>query len=287
MHGSNLCKIKNPEVLNYYFDYRTKELTVTAGNSLLIENPLLGYGIKIDLENFSYNLSNDEVSFKYSCFFEDLKKNRTKDIIANRNAAYKGSSMHFMRSIFANRLVNEGFQIFKYTTIANLEKMRVKGIFLNKVAEAYEKEDNPNLSLQKLFKRDTAIYYERVLREKDALSFKADEVAALKLTAKDKSTRTVNFDFADTLLVNFHKDGIKKAYLPISVNGVKSTPISKSHAENRPPLSTYMYFFETGGINIQNNGYYPEFRLFMYGDMAERRIANALPYDYEPAEDLE
>ena len=289
MHGSNLCKIKNPEVLNYYFDNRTKELTVTASNSLLFENPLLGFNIKIDLENFSYNLTNNEVAFKYSCFFEDLKKNKTKskEVTNNRIMAYKGSSMHFMRSLFANRLIDEGFQIFKYSTIANLEKKRVKDIVLRAIAETYEKEENPNVAIQRLYKRDTALYYEKVLKDKDALSFKVDEIGALQLTVKDKLTRTINFDFADTLLVNYHRDGIKKAVIPISVNGMKASPTPKTHGENRPPLSTYLYFFEAGGINIQNNGYYPEFSLFMYGDMAERRIASALPYDYEPSEDLE
>ena len=72
----------------------------------------------------------------------------------------------------------------------------------------------------------------------------------------------------------------KRPGLPIGTyDGPK---IKKDPNDDIPPLTTYLYFFEAGGVNIENTGYYPDFRLFMYGDMAERRIANALPYDFQP-----
>ncbi len=288
-HGSSICKITNPEVLDYYFDDDTKQLTVKANKPLEIENLNLGYKIKLDLENFEFNLVSNEVAFKYSCLYEDLRRNkfRNTEIINTRNLAYKGSSMHLMRSLYLNRLVEAGFILYQYKADKNTEKTRVKEIILKRMAEAYANGDKPDVSLPYLFSKDTAAYYATVMKQLDVKKFDAVEVGALKLTEKDKSSRTVNFNFTDTLLVNYKKYIVDpKTRVPVHTLGqTVYRRVELSEEDSKPPLATFMYFFAPGGVNIERNGYYPEFSLFMYGDMAERRIANALPFDFEPKED--
>ncbi len=287
-HGSSICKITNPEALDYYFDDETKQLTVKANKPLEIENLNLGYKIRLDLENFEFNLLSNEVAFKYSCFYEELKRNkfRNTEVINNRNLAYKGSAMHFMRNLYLNRLIEAGFQLYRYKADKNIEKKRVKKIILERMAKAYATEDKPNVSIEYLFNKDTAAYYTSVMKQVDVKKFDAVEVGALQLTEKNKATRTVNFKSSDTLLVNYKKYIVDpKTRVPVHTLGQTIyRRVELSDVDSKPPLVTCMYFFEPGGINIERNGYYAEFSLFMYGDMAERRIANALPFDFEAKE---
>ncbi|MCY1538524.1 hypothetical protein D9M68_740700 [compost metagenome] len=80
-------------------------------------------------------------------------------------------------------------------------------------------------------------------------------------------------------MVNYDKNKLKRDKLLAG-----QLAANKDNPEFAKPLylSTYLYFFKEGGVNIQRNGYYPEFSLYMWGDMAERRIGISLPYDFDP-----
>ncbi len=285
VHRGDFCKITNPEVLNYDYDVNTKKLSVTASGALLIENLHLGYKINLDLEEFEYNFLSDDVSYKYTSLYEELKKNKpftAAQITLNRNQAYYGSAMHFMRSLYSNQLVSEGFNTFKYLTIANVEKKRVADLIRVAIAGKYETELNPKVLLTSLFSRDSAAYYASVMKQPNAKSVKVEEVATQTLISKNRLYRTINFNFADTLRIDYSRKIPEKVAQPTSQ--LKQQTAAKpqiGHGISRP-LTTYLYFFEPGGVNIENTGYYPDFKLFMYGDMAERRIGSALPYDFEP-----
>lgn len=281
-HFANGCKITNPETLVFYFDKETNELSVFAKSSLIIENNTMAYKIKLDLENFKYAFNTDVLQVNYSTFFEDLPiaKNRESAISSMRESAYYGSQMHFMRSVYGNNLTREGFVLYAYRTIKNTEKERISKIVQLRIGQRFAEKNSPNYEIRSLFSnKDTIGYYQTVMKQNDIIALDTTKVSLRKLAVLNREMSTVKFNFKDTLMINY------KPNLPLrqKATGKEVAEIKKSHGSQKSKgLNTYMYFIEEGGINIQPNGYYPELRLFIYGNMSERRISQLLPWDYEP-----
>lgn len=284
--GANNSKLKNIDALYFDFDQTTNNLKVYAKEPLIVENNFLNYEMKIDLDQFEYNFNSNEIIFKYFVFYSNNQKSSLSknEIEKNRLFAYEGSNMHFMRSLFKDSYNVEPshFYIFKYSATQNKEKQRVNEIIRQKTAETYVKYQNPNTQLSNLFTKDTAAYYLNILKEKDTLNVKTEPIEARFFTKKDKYTRTVNFNFPDTILIQYDKNKLSEGQLRKFIIGKdKSDKIKPDY------LSSYFYFFKDAGINIQRNGYYPEFNLFIYGDMGLRRLGVSLPYDFDPEHPLQ
>lgn len=77
---------------------------------LHIINRKLGYNINFDLGEFYLNQKNGQTSFYGFTRYEEMgnKKKWTK----NRRNAYRGSTLHFFRSLIANRLTEEHFSLY-------------------------------------------------------------------------------------------------------------------------------------------------------------------------------
>lgn len=105
------CKILNPHALDFDYDSEQNELTATASAALIIQNKALGYKITYQLNSFTMNYRSGQLYFDGAAFFEDLKggSHAVKRWKANRQQVYQGSLMHFLRSIIANKVAEEGF----------------------------------------------------------------------------------------------------------------------------------------------------------------------------------
>ncbi len=275
------CEIKNPNDLAFYFDKESNELTVFAKKPLIIENRALDYRIKLDLENFKYAFNSDVLQFDYSTFFEELPNTKGDEaaVKAMRLTAYYGSQMHFMRSVYQNNLTRDGFTIYAYRSNKNKEKERVNKIVQQKIAQTFAAKSNPNYELKYLFSnRDTIGYYQMIMKQNDIIALDTSKVSLRKLAVLNRQMDVVKFNFSDTLMVKYQYS--VQAKQKIDPKMAEAT-IAKDHRGNKGQLS-YMYFTEPGGINVQSNGYYPELRVFIYGNMSERRISQVLPWDYDP-----
>ncbi|MEE1943769.1 carboxypeptidase-like regulatory domain-containing protein [Pedobacter sp. KR3-3] len=277
-HLRAYCKIKNPEVLVFYYDKESTNLRVFAKSALLIENGFTGYLIKLDLEDFNYTFNNDIISFRYSSFFEDMKLGKADlaQIKRNRNYAYYGSKMHFMRSVYDNNLTMEGFALYAYKAIKNKERARVAGIIQQKIGDGAKADSY--YYINNLFKsKDTVEYYKQIMRQDEVLAYDTTYLSARRLATLNRALGTVAFNFKDTLLVTYK--------IPLANYNSYMTDKSKVPPGEKLKIKdklTFMYFIENGSINIEKNGYYPETNLFIYGDMADRRISQLLPWDFEP-----
>ena len=109
------CKILNPEVLDLQYDKTSRVLTASSQEFLIIENNALGYRIKYLLNDFEKNYNQGSLYYAGSASFEDLQGKRSlmKRWTRNRLNVYKGSSMHFLRSVVADRVTDEGFQVMR------------------------------------------------------------------------------------------------------------------------------------------------------------------------------
>ena len=143
--NSKNCKIKNPEVLKFYFSKRKNRLKVLATETLQIENKSLGYNIKYALDSFTHEY-NSEISLYtgYPLFEEmqpadSLQKQQWADARSN---AYKGSTLHFMRSIYNKNLKENGFEI--QFLVKNSDKQTAIPLKNEYGALNYDKDDSTN-----------------------------------------------------------------------------------------------------------------------------------------------
>lgn len=148
------CKILNPEVLDLDYNDKTETLTASSYDFLIIENDALGYRIKYLLKNFTLNNKSESllnqdihgnVTLKYGdgfagsgknnnpihpvtyeghVLFENLKGTPSdeKRWQRRRMEAYKGSQMHFLRSVLGNRLDEEGFRVLQLAIYDNPQR---------------------------------------------------------------------------------------------------------------------------------------------------------------------
>lgn len=120
----------NPEVLKFYFLKRSNKLRVLATQPLQIENKALGYNLRYQLDSFIYYYNTNINSYRGFCFYSEMEGDDSlKNVWAsNREKAYYGSKLHFMRSYYDSAVAEEGFHIDmldedndkKFNTVTNI-----------------------------------------------------------------------------------------------------------------------------------------------------------------------
>lgn len=146
--NSASCKIKNPGVLKFYFSKKKNRLKVMASEPLQIENKALGYNIKYTLDSFTHAYETQISLYTGYPLFEEMEStdNQQKnnwDLA--RQKAYKGSILHFMRSIYKKELKEEGFEVqFLVTYKSRGEERDTALVLKNNIYPAlnYMKDDS-------------------------------------------------------------------------------------------------------------------------------------------------
>ena len=92
----------------------TSVFTAWAYEPLIIDMPLLGYELYVDLVRFTVEQVNnvtscDMLGYFYYKPYGKLKKRQAQSIVSNRQRAYWGSSQHFLRSFAQNSLAENGY----------------------------------------------------------------------------------------------------------------------------------------------------------------------------------
>jgi hypothetical protein len=105
------CVIMNPRIIN--FSTKKGILFADANDFLIIENPRLGYRVKYLLKSFGYDSSSGITLYTGDASFEPMQGSPRMQGEWNKNRfeAYQGSLMHFLRSVYQNRVLKEGFII--------------------------------------------------------------------------------------------------------------------------------------------------------------------------------
>jgi hypothetical protein len=103
------CEIINPEILS--FSTKRNLLLAEADDFLIIENKRLGYRIRYLLKDFQYDAASTIALYDGETNFEQLQgtAKAKKEWTKNRLDIYKGSFMHFLRSVYNNTTLKEGF----------------------------------------------------------------------------------------------------------------------------------------------------------------------------------
>lgn len=107
------CYIENPDDVWLRYNRKTEELTGGADKALIIRNKKLGYKITYYLSSFRHIPTQTAYEGNY-IFAEDtarLKRSAIKQLLKDRDEAYYGSRMHFIRSLWADQLTENTFKV--------------------------------------------------------------------------------------------------------------------------------------------------------------------------------
>lgn len=161
------CIIENKEAVRFFYYKRSDKLKVLVTEPLLISNEALGYDLHYQLDSFVYYYQTDLSTYRGTCLFIEKLGKVSQAMVwkANREKAYLGSKMHFMRSYYDSTLKESGFNISlinddkktfglltkpylkKYYTVSDtLDEVEIQ--FPNKISVAYVKAVPENAYLK-------------------------------------------------------------------------------------------------------------------------------------------
>lgn len=265
------CRIRNKESIRFRYFRKSNRLIAFSDEALQIENKALGYTISYQLEDFEINF-NDKSSFfmGYSLYNEDRKERNSWQ--RKRDKAYYGSLMHFMRSLYANNLAEQGFEVRRLQKIPNLEKQRVRKLYLFS-QPVRPQEGIVVIGPSKAQSPDSSAYYQRILRQPDELDqYGYHLLTADSLIAKEEDGFKLLY-FPDYLLVTYKKEMEDPAYL-------RWQSLGRGPAFQQSTL----FLREQEPVWVERNGnYYNPRDMYFYGYWSwSDKIGDSLPLDYEP-----
>ena len=251
------CVITNLDILQFCFDAQTNRLSAEAREPLRIQNKALGYEIYFDLEHFSVH--NNFVSQLGYSYFKPLdgSKRKQRKWQKNRLEAYRGSPIHFFKSVLNNKTEEEGFIINQF------ERKVIKPTFKNLRGSTKQISASENqLSFSDYIKK-----YGKVPRSRDVL-YNSD-ISSSTIISVDSTNTYLEFD--DNLSVVYTEEKEEKGYVLKSGRPRKALP----QTSNLLPLTEKSLILPIGilenPLSIVFEGYW-----------SYEKFAHTLPLDYEP-----
>lgn len=264
------CTIKNEKVIHFRNSKKTNELIVIADEPLIIENKALGYTLKYQLELFTYNFKSHYLIYVGYPFFQPMKGSdaKQKRWEKRRSEAYYGSMVHFMRSVYLNKINEEGFEVRSLQKIPNNEKQRVKQAYSSNM-HTIKTASGTNLVTH--INKDTADYYDRILRQNDFKDIVGRNTLTGDSIAYAIDSTTAGLEFKDYLLVIY-----KNKLAPIEYR--------QQFPDNGAAMMSQIILVTGKPVEIEANGsYYDPTNLLSTGYWAwSEKIANMLPFNYKP-----
>lgn len=277
---AKLVKLKNPGAVRFRHNKRTNTLNAYADEPLVIENNSLGYILRYQLEQFEYRFSANMLFFQGFPFFEEMESKRARKVKQwqdNRLDVYEGSLMHFYRSLFRNRLVEEGFELRKSVDVVNQEKARIKEKMRAQMKGAVQKGNkvifsngSVNTSTGAM---DSTAYFNKVMRQPDKTEVLYRSIIPADSVAYAIDSLTVGLYFKDYLHVTYPKkkepEEIAKALGKQEAGQGLVSKLQLLHDTEISVLANGSFFEST---NILSHGYWAYWE----------RMATMLPLDYKP-----
>ncbi len=269
------CEIINEEVIFFDFNRKDNKLEAFAKKPLKIKHKALGYIITFELESFVR--TNDYITYLGYTRYEEMKggNRKQKRWKKNRLIAYKGSQVHFYKSLINDTFTKEGYIINQFKRVENPERPTEQEI--QKARELLRLNRNFNLDFSKkivtpLTALDSALVTVRKARLpkfKDYLyksKLKKDEVISFK-----NNTNTLTFD--NNLSVVYTNEKEEEGYILRNVFSKKREATYQT--SSIIPLEKNIVL-DKSGILIK------PLSIFYEGYWSYEKFAHALPLDYEP-----
>ncbi|MDB4918642.1 carboxypeptidase-like regulatory domain-containing protein [Mucilaginibacter sp.] len=257
------CVVVNPHVLNLQFNRTKQTLEANADEFLVVENKALGYRVKFLLKDFIEDRLSNIVAYGGERLFEELPGNaaQKKKWHAKREEAYYGSAMHFFRSLYTNKLNEDGFVMYH----------------LNR-------QLNPNRPPEDVIKRKAKMFYD--MRMGDSLNY-WNSLATLSKYYKETINKIPVLPYE--VLSSTDQQGIYAIHFPNYLYVVYTKKRDEVYNKDLyRPLDMPNYetsiltLFEPNFALFDMNGIIVSQPPLLEGAWAKSRLSNLLPVDYVP-----
>lgn len=114
-----MCTLENQDALRFFYSKKRNRLKILTKEDLIITNKALGYKIRYQLDSFVYEYGTNISTFSGYPLYEEMSGTEAEKLAwsQNREKAYRGSRLHFLRSWYDSTLADEGFAIERITDI--------------------------------------------------------------------------------------------------------------------------------------------------------------------------
>lgn len=258
------CRILNPDGVRVEYDAQQNVLSAVAPQALEVENPALGYRLTFYQLNFKADFADQSMALTLlsQVVFRELPgtARQQKRWAANRRNAYLGSYQHFLRSVYAGRVAEEGFRVQKLRRVPNARRAAADAALRQRRAQGRTAALPDSLL--------------RVLREPRILSFLYKPVLPPdSLRRADARTGKAWLRFRDLLAVTFEREAPDPNYrLP----GPNFTYTRPKHEESVVHLLQPEAPVESYGALV------PPLAALTEGYWGFEKIGEMLPLDYQP-----
>ncbi|PKK36962.1 hypothetical protein BWI96_08755 [Siphonobacter sp. SORGH_AS_0500] len=253
------CRIFNENQLVIVFDPQTAFLEVKSDEVLKIENRELGYRINYLLAEFKYDMRQGYVTYLGYPNFQLMEgnKSRQRRWAKNRQRAYKGSIMHFVRSLRNQQLEAEGFNLRRLIRMPNPNRPT---------------EEELKAIRQKIREQGG-------LRKDDPLEKILAKASLPKILEKLDTARVVYDEYLKKDQLTF------EGFFQVVYVGEKEEPayvMSQSRHRNRQPtFQTSVFSLRTESVLLEENGsILPPLGVMFEGYWGWEKVGDLLPLDY-------
>ena len=264
------CRIRNSNVIHFRNSKKKNELTAFADEPLIIENKALGYTLHYQLEGFTYNFNDRYLLYTGYPYFEPMKGGsaRQKRWDKKRSEAYFGSLMHFMRSVYLNKIEQENFEVRSVQKIPNIEKQRVKAVYSTN--ERKTKNIDGSFTFTTI-NQDTANYYDHILAQEDYKDVIGKNILPGDSIAYGVDSVTAGLDFKNYLMI-------------IYKNKLAPPEYRQQFPKSSTAMMSQIVLINQRPVQIEANGsYFDPVDLMSTGYWAwSEKMAMLLPFDYLP-----
>jgi hypothetical protein len=243
--NADQCKLRNTDAVKIKYSKTARILRAFAEEPLVIENQALGYTLQYELSQFEYNFKTGVFYYQGYPLFVPMvatKPAQQRRWERNRQEAYEGSLMHFLRAVFRNKIAEEGFQVRRIIR---------------------QRSNAPGQSLFKLMQpgAQTGDILVNQLLTGDSIAFAIDST-------------TAGFQFKDYLQITYPNKKMSIRYTQSVLRSNSTLPMTAELW--MPDPSAVIAIFENGSF------FYGKDLLNMAYWSWSEKLSNLLPLDYRP-----
>ena len=245
-------EILNEDKLRMHVDESGKILSAHSNEMLMIANNALGYNIKYLLKEFSYDKKTGDLHYVGYPLFEEMKSSsasQEKEWKENREKVYRFSLLRFYRTLGKRSLIQQGYILGNLIT-PQMDNPQARGVASKPIIP-------PNgflITVNNLRYVDTLFYpeipYYKIMTALPGHKYLLNFSGIMSVDATNSLGKPGNMDY--------YKPGEQTSIISLR----QPVEINEDGLPQDPSMVTYI-------------GYWMELR-----------IADLLPFDYKPAEEI-
>lgn len=262
--NAKLCYVLNPKAVNLIYHKSQQELEAYTDDFLVIDNMALGYRVKFLVNEFTSSKLTGIIGYSGKRLFQELpgSKKQIAEWKKKRESAYYGSSMHFYRSLYTDKLDSDGFIMMKLTRQNNVNRPQ-EVVIQQKIKKFNDGRSRDSLNYWIGMENMSKYFHEHLYRAPLPLN-----TVLFRTTQKD----IFAVNFTDCLYVVYTKKheqtDFKDLYRPLDMENFETTVITTAHP----------YFFDTNGVVFGDTAPLYE------GTWSKSKLSDLLPVDYTPGD---